>query len=169
MAGWVLEGAESAGAAVSRIYLDDYRVRPIGEVRDSSGMRVDPRRDDDFPALLERFLDADVVVWATPVYWHGPSAQMKCFNDRMSSYFNRPGYRERFTGMRHIVLCAYGREEDRHWEWVTEPMRRNVEVLRGVYLGNVHAKAYEKGIVREMPEVEQACRLMGEKAADCLR
>jgi multimeric flavodoxin WrbA len=79
MADELLRGAGRAGAATSKIYLDDHLVRPIGEVCDNSREREDPRSDDDFPALLERFLSADVVVWSTPVYWQGPSAQMKCF------------------------------------------------------------------------------------------
>ena len=90
MADEVLEGAKAMGAATSKIYLDDYVIRPIAEVADNTRRRDDPRRDDDFPHLLERFLSADVIIWSTPVYWEGRSAQMKCFLDRMSSYFNHP-------------------------------------------------------------------------------
>ena len=101
MADEVLEGAKMAGAITSKVYLDDYLVRPIAEVVDNTRQRDDPRRDDDFPLLLERFLSADVIAWSTPVYWQGPSAQMKCFLDRMSSYFNHPKYVERFRGRGH--------------------------------------------------------------------
>lgn len=66
MADEVLEGAKAASATTSNIYLDDYQVRPIVEVVDNSRQRDDPRRDDDFPLLLERFLSADVTVWSTP-------------------------------------------------------------------------------------------------------
>lgn len=139
MADKVLEGARAAGATASKIYLDDHHVRPIAEVVDDSRSRDDPRNDDDFPALLERFLGADVVVWSTPVYWQGVSGQMKCFLDRMSSYFNHPQYVNRFRGKGHIVLCAFGRSEAHHGDWVTEPMKLTVEVLHGTYLGDVCA------------------------------
>ena len=69
MADEVLEGAKSVGATGAKIYLDDHWVRPIGDVVDNTRERDDPRKDDDFPALLERFLAADIVVWSTPVYW----------------------------------------------------------------------------------------------------
>jgi NAD(P)H-dependent FMN reductase len=161
MADEVLRGAGDAGAETSKITLDDCHIRPIGEVGDSSREREDPRQDDDFPALLEQFLHSHIVVWSTPVYWLGPSAQMKCFLDRLSSYFRRPPYAERFDGKGHIVLCAFGRPDPDHGRWVTEPMKVIVEVLRGHYLGDVCASAYEKGKVRAMPEVLQACYGLG--------
>jgi multimeric flavodoxin WrbA len=161
MADQLLSAAKDQGADTSKIYLDDYSVRPIGEVCDNSRQREDPRSDDDFPALLERFLAADVVVWSTPVYWQGLSAQMKCFLDRMSSYFNRADYVQRFKRKGHVVLCAFGRPEQKHGEWVTEPMKLTAQVLHGTYLGDVCVSVYRKGKVREMPDVLEACRRLG--------
>ena len=165
MADEVLRGAQEAGAEASKIYLDDWRVRAIGEVADNSRKRDDPRSDDDFPMLLEQFLNADIVVWSTPVYWQGPSAQMKCFLDRMSSYFRRSPYAERFDGKGHIILCAFGRKEPEHGRWITAPMKLNVEILRGRYLGEVcAAETYEKGAVSDMPDVLRACYDLGRRA-----
>ncbi len=169
MADEVLRGARAAGAETAKIMLDDYCVRPIGEVRDSSSEREDPRQDDDFPTLLDRFLHSHIVVWSTPVYWLGLSAQMKCFLDRLSSYFRRRPYAERFDGKGHIVLCAFGRSDPDHGRWVTEPMKVCVEVLRGHYLGDVCASAYEKGRVREMPGVLQACYELGMRSVEELQ
>ena len=168
MADEALEGAGTTGVVTSKIYLDDFHVRPIAEVADNTRQRDDPRRDDDFPLLLERFLSADIIIWSTPVYWQGVSAQMKCFLDRMSSYFNRPGYVERFRGKGHIVLCAFGRPEPQHGDWVTKPMKIAVEVLRGTYLGDICVSVYQKGKVREMPEVLASCRELGTKAVDAM-
>ncbi|MBA7620137.1 hypothetical protein ES703_27481 [subsurface metagenome] len=169
MADEVLEGAKTAGATTLKIYLDDYQVRPIAEVADNTRQRDDPRRDDDFPLLLERFLSADIIVWSTPVYWQGPSAQMKCFLDRVSSYFNHPEYVDRFRGKGHIVLCAFGRPEQGHGDWVTKPMKLTVDVLHGIYLGDVCASVYQKGKVRQMPEVLEACRKLGTNAVSAIR
>jgi putative NADPH-quinone reductase len=160
-----LAGAAEAGASVAKVYLDDHRIRPIGEVADNSRMRDDPHRDDDFPALLSRFLEADIVLWSTPVYWFGLSAQSKCFLDRLSSYFNHPDCVDRVRGKGHVVICAFGRPEKEHGEWVTGPMKATVERLRGVYLGDVCASSvYEKGKVKEMPAVLEACRALGRDA-----
>lgn len=167
MADSVLAGAEKAGACVAKIYLDDYQIRPIGEVADNSRLRDDPRKDDDYPSLLSRFLEADIVVWATPVYWFGLSAQLKCFLDRLSSYFNHPDHVDRFRGKGHLVICAFGRPEQEHGDWVTQPMKATVDRLHGTYLGDLCVSSvYEKGKVKEVPGVLESCRTLG---ADAVR
>jgi len=165
MADELLRGAKECGAETSKLYLDDHHVRPIAEVGDDSRNREDTRSDDDFPALLERFLSADIIVWSTPVYWYGVSAQMKCFLDRMSSYFNHPAYVDRFRGKGHIALCAFGRPEKEHGEWVTKSIKLAAEVLHGEYLGDVCAPGtYRKGEVRQMPHILRACYDLGKKS-----
>lgn len=150
----VLNGAKQGGAEIEKVYLDDFLIRPIGEVGDNSRERDDPRADDDFVKLLEMFLDADIIVWSTPVYWQGVSAQMKCFIDRLSSYFNRPPFSERFDGKGHIVLCTFGRPDDKHGKFITEPMKLTVEVLRGIYLGDICVSScYQKGKIKEKKNV----------------
>ena len=156
-----LEGAEEAGAEADKVRLDALNIRPIGEVIDVSNEREDVRADDDYPAALERFMDADVAVFATPVYWLGVSGQMKCFIDRFSCYFNRPECADRFTGKGYVVLCTYGCDEPNHGRWVTEPLKVAVNFLRGEYLGDVCASAYKKGAIREQPDVLDAARALG--------
>ena len=157
----VLEGAREAGAQVAKVCLDDLRIRPIAEVGDVRAAREDTRSDDDFPAVLDRFLDAQVVVFATPVYWAGVSAQLKCFMDRASAYFGRPGYAERFQGKGYVVVTAYGSPEPDHGKWVTEPMKTCVEFLGGQYLGDLAVRAYKKGEVAEMADALDAARRLG--------
>jgi hypothetical protein len=43
-------------------------------------------------------------------------------------------------------------------------MKFTVEVLHGIYLGDVCASVYQKGKVRQMPEVLEACRKLGTNA-----
>jgi multimeric flavodoxin WrbA len=40
-------------------------------------------REDDFIPLMERILQNDVIIIASPVYWYSVSAQMKVFLDRL--------------------------------------------------------------------------------------
>lgn len=159
-----LRGAQQTGAEVEKVYLDDLNIRPIAEVCDVSSERVDLRNDDDFPELLERFLDAQIAVFTTPVYWAGVSAQMKCFMDRLSSYFRRPPYTQRFDGKGYVVLCTFGRNEPDHGKWVTEPMKLCVDVLRGKYLGDLCVSVYKKGEIKHKTDVLQAAYELGKDA-----
>jgi len=164
----VLRGAEGAGAVGEKVYLDDYTIRPIGEVCDNSRQRDDPRADDDFPGVLDKFLEADLVVLATPVYWAGVSAQLKCFIDRLSSYFNRDPYAQRLRGKGYVVVTTFGRQDPAHGQWVTEPLKLCVEFLRGRYLGDLCVSVYEKGKVAESPDSLQAAHDLGHRAVQTL-
>ena len=42
---------------------------------------------DDVPILLEKLLNADVIIYGTPLYGHSYSAQMKAFLDRHVAFF----------------------------------------------------------------------------------
>lgn len=39
---------------------------------------------DDFAPLLKQLLEYDSIIFVTPIYWYGPSAQLKVFIDRLS-------------------------------------------------------------------------------------
>lgn len=168
LADQVLEGAREGGATTEKIYLDDWTIRPIGEVCDNTREREDQRSDDDFPRILDVFLGADLVVLATPVYWAGVSAQMKCFIDRLSSYFRREPYTVRFSGKGYIVVTAFGQKDPDHGTWVTEPLKFCVDVLSGRYLGDLTVSVYRKGQVREMPEMLKSAYELGKKAVETL-
>jgi multimeric flavodoxin WrbA len=150
----VLNGVKQAGGEIEKVYLDDFSIRPIGEVADNSRAREDSRADDDFLQILEMFLGSEIIIWSTPIYWAGVSAQMKCFIDRLSSYFNNPHYAERFTGKGHIFLCTFGRADKDYCEMVTEPIKSTIKTLRGIYLGEICVPScYQKGKIREKPEI----------------
>ncbi|CAI0728374.1 Putative NAD(P)H-dependent FMN-containing oxidoreductase ywqN [Serratia quinivorans] len=79
----VMAGAAEAGTEASLHFLDDY----------ISGFLVDgrhaaPPADRYGELFLEHFLPADGVVFCTPLYWYGMSAQTKAFFDRSFSYYS---------------------------------------------------------------------------------
>lgn len=161
----LLRGARDAGSDTKKIYLDDFVVRPIGEVADNSRTRNDARADDDFLKILNVFLDSEIIIWSTPVYWAGVSAQLKCFIDRLSAYFNHPHYAERFTGKGHTFLCTYGRDDKDYSTMVTEPMKSTIETLRGIYLGDICVPScYEKGTIRAKHAILNQAYELGKNA-----
>ena len=44
---------------------------------------------DDVPAIMEKVLHADVVCWATPIYYYEMSGQMKTLIDRMNAMYSQ--------------------------------------------------------------------------------
>lgn len=88
LAAAALDGARGAGHAAEIAFVDDY-VRHF--LRDCRQCRTDDHQcsiGDDFAELfLHRYLPADGVIFATPLYWYGMSGQLKTFFDRTFCYY----------------------------------------------------------------------------------
>ena len=63
---------------------------------------------DDAPEITEKIGNADVVVWATPIYYFEMSGQMKTMIDRANSLFTKD-YKFRDV---YFLSAAAGQEED---------------------------------------------------------
>jgi multimeric flavodoxin WrbA len=78
------DGAAAAGAQVDSVRLASHDVRPCRGCF-ACWSREDGRcaQRDDMDALLPRYLDADALVLATPVYYYSFSALLKAFLERL--------------------------------------------------------------------------------------
>ena len=161
-----LKGAKEEGAETEKVYLDDFHIRPIGEVADTPAERVDTRADDDFLKVFEKFLAADVVCFASPVYWQGVTAQLKCFIDRFSAYAMKPQYRETIRGKVYAVIATFAGKGEGHW--VLDSLRASVDFIGGKYAGEVSVQAREKGAVKSDAAAISAARALGRKAVSSM-
>jgi len=89
-----LAAARAAGARTERVDLVrlniPYCAANYSEDPDSCGPEHCVRGDfDDWGRLSQRMLEADALVFATPVYWFAPSARMKTLVERMTSLENK--------------------------------------------------------------------------------
>lgn len=161
-----LEGLRAAGGDGEKIYLDELNIRPIGPVGDVMGERVDVRAEDDYLPTLQKTLEAEILVFATPVYWQGVSAQMKAFVDRWSAYYVAPMLRDGMRGKIIAALVPHGAPNPDHHKWVTDPIQVWTKQFHAVYAGHVNAVAQSLGRVAEQPEVLQAARDLGRRCAE---
>ncbi|MDO4554070.1 MAG: flavodoxin family protein [Lachnospiraceae bacterium] len=63
---------------------------------------------DDMKILKKEVIEADVLVFATPVYWHSTSAQIKLAIDRMYAFYNQ------ISEGKKIVLLAAANNPNAH-------------------------------------------------------
>ena len=88
LAGAVERGAQAAGAEVRLRFVDDFITSFLRDCRTCRGPDGECRIADDFRRLMfDDFLPAQAVVFCSPVYWYGLSAQIKAFFDRTFCYY----------------------------------------------------------------------------------
>lgn len=111
----VRRGAEAVGTPVTLSYVDDYVTSFLRDCRTCRGKDGECSIADNFRELfLEQFLHANAVVFCSPVYWYGLSAQMKAFFDRTFCYYaaSYPRSQDVISGMsRKRIGLALASEE----------------------------------------------------------
>lgn len=153
-----MKGARGAGHRVEKVRLAEKSIgycRGCGVCNETHACL----QKDDMAELLEKALEADVIVLATPVYFYTLSAQMKTFIDRTV-----PRYLEMRNKEFYFILAAA--EDDRgNMECTVECFRGFLDCLEGaVEKGVVYGiGAWKAGEVKELPAMKQA-RIMGIRA-----
>jgi multimeric flavodoxin WrbA len=105
----LLAGLRTAGVATDEIFLADHRIEPIASCSAclaAGGCGI----EDDFGPLMDRLYAADLVLVGTPLYWYGPSGQLKLFLDRWSCLLDlaEERFRDRMRGKRAVIVLAQG-------------------------------------------------------------
>ena len=161
LVGAALRGAEEAGALVEKVLLSKLDVAPClacDACRDS-GECV---QQDDMAELLDKMQRSQVWVLGTPVYYFGPTAQLKAFLDRW--YIGRPNT---FRGRRVILTIPF---EDSS----TETARYTVGILSDSLAwkkAELFATVLAPGVagpgdVRKHPDLLEAAYRAGRKAVE---
>ena len=88
LAAAVQRGAEQEGISATVRFIDDYITSFLRDCRACRRPDGECSIDDRFRTLFfDDFLPADGVVFCSPVYWYGLSAQVKAFFDRTFCYY----------------------------------------------------------------------------------
>jgi multimeric flavodoxin WrbA len=84
----VQRGAESSGTQVSLRFVDDFIASFLRDCRSCRLPSGECSIADQFrPLFMEDFLPAQGVIFCSPIYWYGLSAQTKAFFDRTFCYY----------------------------------------------------------------------------------
>jgi multimeric flavodoxin WrbA len=105
----LLVGLRAAGTPTDEIFLPDHHIEPIASCSTCVAAGACDIGDD-FAALMDRLYAADLLVVGTPLYWYGPSGQLKLFLDRWSCLLDleEAAFRDRMRGKCAVIVIAQG-------------------------------------------------------------
>ncbi len=160
----VLEGLRESGVTdVNEVFLDGLDIRPCTNC-DACLERDGPFCvfDDDMQPLYRRFIEADLVVLATPVYWWSISAQLKLFIDRLYG-LNFEKHPERYRGKKLALVFTH---QEKHPCSGAEIARKMFDEIAGYtkmrIVGDLRYSSDRKH-VRNSPEDLQEARELGRR------
>ncbi len=156
----VLRGAEEAGAQIAKVILSELDIRPCRGC-DACKKAGKCTQQDDMHALLEQMEHSQVWVLGTPVYWWGPTAQIKAFLDR---WYGVQG-RTMFEGRRTILVIPLGDTYEGTARHTVGMFKDTLDYLDIAHFATVIATGVlERGAVREHPDVLTAAYQAGREA-----
>ena len=147
-----MRGAAESGNAVEKINVAEKRVgycKACYYCRKSGGKCI---IKDDMPEILQKMIDADVIVLASPIYFYSIDAQLKAVIDRTVARWLEVKNKDFY----YIVTCAD--EEQAAAETTLACFRGYADCVQGANeCGVVYGTGvYEKGAVKNKESMKQA-------------
>lgn len=158
----VAEGAEQAGTRATIYFADDYIAGMLTDIR-----QTPPAEDRYAELFLHHFLPADGVVFCTPVYWYGMSAQTKAFFDRSFLYYvashpQSDAVRRGMTGKRIGLTVASEESYPGAALGIVHQVQEFARYNHSDFVGYVHGVGNARGEVARDPRAPlEAARIMG--------
>jgi len=161
LASWVLWEAEQAGAAVTGLSLEDYRVSPCHGCDQCHKTGRCPQKDD-FPRLARAISNAGGIVLASPMHFFNVSAQTKAFIDRCGSMVMR----QPWDGKYGVAVMTSGATDCRNVEEYLLSFMRSMGCWT---VGSVSATVASLKDMDSREEAFEAARKLGRDLARCMR
>jgi multimeric flavodoxin WrbA len=143
-----LAGTESAGASTEYINLRDFNIAPCTECNDcyTTGKC---NIEDDFQLILQKMLDADRLIFATPVFFMTVCAQAKLLIDRCQCLWVNKHILKKplFTTERDrcaMVIAVGGSKSTKMFESIHLTMKYWLDVLEFNYVSDLFFNQIEE-------------------------
>jgi multimeric flavodoxin WrbA len=158
-----LAGAKAAGAEVEKIVLDRLDILPCRNC-DHCWVDCECTQADDMPALYDKLRQTEGLILGTPIYWWGPTAQMKAFLDRWYAIAH-DGTVNQLAGKKVAFLFAFA-DTDPTTSDLADAMLTNVMTcLKMPIVGRVSASAWKHGDIYQSPDKLDEAYQLGQTIA----
>jgi multimeric flavodoxin WrbA len=134
------EGMDKKNFITEVSFLYDYNIYPCDDCRACKADEKECIISDDMNEIYRRIDDADILIFATPIYWFGPTAKTKLLIDRLRPYYANKKLEKKKAA---LILTAGSGESD--CDLTIEMFKRSFLALGVEYIGSVTSEAYDIG------------------------
>ena len=160
-----LTGAESAGASTEYVRLHDYKISPCIECNACYTTGI-CKVQDDYQQLQKKILDADRIIFATPIFFMTVCAQAKMLIDRCQclwayKYVLKKDLNTAGHDRRAMVIAVGGSRSKKQFECIRLTMKTYFDSLQVYYAANLFVNKIDAlGDIEKHPSaINEAFRL----------
>lgn len=160
-----IEGAKSAGALVEKVSLYEHKFSPCIECGECDHLGECVLRDD-MDGLYGKYLESDLLVVATPIFFYSHTSYVQAFFERFQAFWARK-YR---LGLPHplaktpkgILLSLGATKGKKLFEGLVRSFKFVMDAGWGTYAGGLFFREIDKkGDIRKHPEALQKALNLG--------
>ncbi|MFA5039105.1 MAG: flavodoxin family protein [Candidatus Omnitrophota bacterium] len=168
---WFCEGAREKGVKAEVVETAFLKYKTSGCISCRNCQKQEKYEcvvGDDARLVLQKMARADVIVMATPLYFYGPSAQLKLVMDRMFSLYKWDNANNTMTtplkGKKLVLLAtAY---EDIGLDALEQPFVLTAKYSGMLFESLLVPNAGESGDLKAKPDVKEKAIAFGRKIAE---
>ena len=167
-----LNGAESAGASIEYVHLNDYIINPCIECNACYATGICTVQDD-YQQLLEKILNADRLIFATPIFFMTVCAQAKMLIDRCQCLWaHKYVLKKELITTGHdrqaMVIAVGGSRSKKQFECIRLTMKSYFDSLQVHYTANLFVNKIDAlGEIEKHPTaMKEAYRLGSQLVAE---
>ena len=152
----ILAGAAETGAQIGKVVLDELEIAPCRacDMCRSTGNCV---HDDDMESILEMMESSQVWILGSPIYWWGPTAQMKTFIDRWYG-----AKHAKFQDKRVILAVPLGGSNDALAQNTIGMFRNIIDYLGMKHVATIVAPGvHQRGVIRDNKHILNEAHQIG--------
>ena len=142
----VLNGAKADNNSSHKVYLYDFDISACVDCRKCKRFDFACAIQDGMSQIYPKLVEADLIIFGTPVYWYGPTAKMKLLIDRMRPFIASGELR----GKKGIIVTPSA-EGDSCCGPQIEMFKMSFAYLGMIFAGSILVKAYERGEIKNNP------------------
>lgn len=135
----ILTNSRVKGHATEKLFLYDYEIAPCVDCRNCQKSNGQCSINDGMRDIYPKIENADIIIFATPLYWYGPSGKMKLLIDRMRPYLTN----KKLVGRKGLLVVP-SEEGPNACRPLLQMFRKSFAYLGIEYAGKVFVRAYEK-------------------------
>ncbi len=143
----ILDGAAANNHAVEKLYLYGLDLKPCMDCRACKQGNYRCILNDDMQQIYPKLEAADVIIFGTPLYWYGPTAQMKLLIDRL-----RPFIASKKLKGKKAVLVVPSEEGAQACTHIVGMFDSSFSYLEITIMGKILPTASERAEVKNQPQ-----------------
>jgi len=151
-----LAGAESAGANTEYVHLNKYKIGPCIECNSCYATGTCAVQDD-FQKLLKKMLDADCLIFATPIFFMSVCAQAKMLIDRCQCLWaHKYVLKKELINAKHdrraMAIAVGGSRSKKQFDCIRLTMKTYFDSLQVHYTANLFVNQVDaRGEIEKHP------------------